>query len=208
MKNVVVCVWICEGNSILKNMQINNIKSLENLEGEIWKDIPEFEGYYQVSNMGRVKSLLRVVEKSNNRKMTFQPKILSLNKHYKNGYFSAYLRVFDKKERKSLHRLVALSFLDSVNNKSEINHIDSDKSNNRFDNLEWVSRRENQSFMGKNKSKTSIYTGVHKPNYNRFIASIYYNGKRITIGSFKTEEEAYQSRKQFELENDINNKYS
>ena len=208
MKNEVVSIWICKGNLIFKIMQINNIKSLENLEGEIWKDIPEFEGYYQVSNMGRVKSLLRVVEKSNNRKMTFQPKILSLNKHYKNGYISAYLRVFDKKERKSVHRLVASIFLDSVNNKLEINHIDSDKSNNRFDNLEWVSRRENQSFMGKNKSKTSIYTGVHKPNYNRFIATIYYNGKKITIGSFKTEEEAYQSRKQFELENNIDNKYS
>lgn len=189
-------------------MQTNNNKLLDDLEGEIWKDIPDYEGYYQVSNMGRVKSLLRIIQKSNNRIMTFQPKILSLNKHYKNGYFSVHLRIFDKVERKSVHRLVGLLFLDAVKDKLEINHIDSNKSNNRYDNLEWVNRRENQSFMCKNKNKTSIYTGVHKPNYSRFISTIYHNGKNIILGSFKTEEEAYQSRKQFELENNIDNKYS
>jgi hypothetical protein len=189
-------------------MQTNNNKSLDDLEEEIWKDIPDYEGYYQVSNMGRVKSLLRIIQKSNNRIMTFQPKILSLNKHYKNGYFSVHLRIFDKVERKSVHRLVGLLFLDAVKDKLEINHIDSEKSNNRYDNLEWVSRSENASYMYKKKSKTSIYTGVYKVREGKYISNICHNGKKIRIGSFKTEEEAYQSRKQFELENNIDNKYS
>ena len=137
-------------------MQKNNENhSLQDLEGENWKDILEFEGYYQVSNMGRVKSLHRVIHKSNGRIMTFKPKILLVNKHYKNNYNSVFLRVFDKFKRKSLHRAVAECFLEPIENKTEINHIDSDKSNNRFDNLEWVNRGENQSHMSKNKTKTS-----------------------------------------------------
>ncbi len=182
--------------------------SLQDLEGEIWKDIIGFEGCYQVSNMGRVKSLLRVVNKSNGRIMTFKPKILSLNKHYKNGYFSVYLRVFNKVIRLNVHRLVGQYFLEQIENKNEINHIDNDKSNNRYDNLEWVNRRENQCIMFKSRKKTSVYTGVHKPNYNKYISTIYYKGKKIVIGSFKTEEEAYKSRKQFEIDNNIINKYS
>ena len=99
-------------------MQKNNENhSLQDLEGEIWKDILEFEGYYQVSNMGRVKSLHRVIHKSNGRIMTFKPKILLVNKHYKNNYNSVFLRVFDKFKRKSLHRAVAECFLEPIENK-------------------------------------------------------------------------------------------
>jgi hypothetical protein len=99
----------------------------------------------------------------------------------------------------------------SVNNdeeKFEINHIDSDKSNNRFDNLEWVSRSENQTHMAKNKKKTSVYSGVYKIRDDKFISNICHNSKKILIGSYKTELEAYQARKKYELENNINNKYS
>lgn len=174
---------------------------------EIWKDIPEYEGYYAISNMGRVKSHLRIVHKSNGKIMTFKSKILSLNKHYKNGYLSVYLRVFDKYERKSIHRLVALMFLDSVDENLEVNHIDSDKNNNKFTNLEWVSRRENQCHMAKRKPKTSKYTGVNKLREDKFLSYICHKSKKIRIGSFKTEIEAYEARKKFELENNIYNKY-
>lgn len=175
---------------------------------EIWKDIPEYEGYYAISNMGRVKSHLRVVHKSNGKIMTFKSKILSLNKHYKNGYLSVHLRVFDKSQRKSVHRLVALMFLDLADVNLEVNHIDSDKNNNKFTNLEWVSHMENQCHMAKKKFKTSKYTGVSKSREGKFISNIYYKNKRIIIGSFKTEIEAYEARKQFEQENNIDNKYS
>lgn len=193
-------------------MQKNNKnKSLQDLEGEIWKDIIGFEGYYQVSNMGRVKSLHRVVHKSNGRIMTFKPKILSINKHYKNGYYSVFLRVFDNFKRKSLHRAVAECFLEPIENKTEINHIDSNKSNNKADNLEWVNRVENQCHMYKNTPKTSKYTGVFvskDTKKRKYLAHIFHNSKRIIIGRFETEEEAYKARKQFELDNNIVNKYS
>lgn len=189
-------------------MQINKNKSLEDLQGEVWKDIPDYEGFYQISNMGRVKSLLRVIEKSNGRKMTFKSKILSLNKHYKNEYLSVMIRIFEKHQRKSIHRLVGELFVNNDEEKFEINHIDSDKSNNRFDNLEWVSRSENQTHMAKNKKKTSIYSGVYKIRDNKFISHICHNSKKVLIGSYRTELEAYQARKKYELENNINNKYS
>lgn len=185
--------------------------SLQDLEGEIWKDIIGFEGYYQVSNMGRVKSLFRVVNKSNGRIMTFQPKILSLNKHYKNGYYSVFLRVFDKAKRLSVHRLVGEYFLEPTENKTEINHLDYDKSNNVYTNLEWVNHTENQCHMHKNKIKTSKYTGVFiskDTKKRKYLAHICHNSKRINIGRFETEEEAYKARKQFELDNNIINKYS
>jgi hypothetical protein len=185
--------------------------SLQDLEGEIWKDIIGFEGYYKVSNMGRVKSLFRVVNKSNGRIMTFQSKILSLNKHYKNGYYSVCLRFFDKVKRLSVHRLVGKYFLEPIKNKNEINHIDNDKSNNRYDNLEWVNRAENQCYFYKDKSKTSKYSGVYlskDTKKRKYIAHICHNAKKIRLGRFETEEEAYKARKQFELDNNIINKYS
>jgi len=189
-------------------MDINNNKSLEDLEGELWKDIPNCEGWYQISNMGRVKSLFRVVNKSNGKKITFKSKILSPNKHNKTNYLSVLLRVFDKYKRISIHRLVGMSFLEFINDKLEINHIDYNKSNNKFDNLEWVNKSENSSHAFKNKQKTSIYIGVFKLRNNKFRSYICYNKKKIHFGTFPTELEAYQARKKYQLENNINNKYS
>lgn len=140
--------------------------------------------------------------------MLFQEKIINQTKHAKNGYYSVGLNDGFINSRINVHRLIALHFIPLVENKIEVNHIDFDKSNNRFDNLEWVSRSENQCHMSKKKNKTSIYIGVYKIREGKFISHICHNGKRIRIGSFKTELEAYQSRKQFELENNIDNKYS
>jgi hypothetical protein len=178
------------------------------LEGEVWVDVKGLEGFYKISNLGRVKSLKRFVEKSNNRVMNFQEKILNQSKHNKNGYYSVALYDGVKNSRINVHRLVALNFLPFLEGKLEVNHVDSDKSNNRYDNLEWVNRRENQSHMYKNKNKTSKYIGVCRNKQGSFLSSICFNSKRINLGSFKTEEEAYKARKQFEIDNNIINKYS
>lgn len=101
---------------------------------EIWKPVLGYEGLYEVSNLGRVKSL--------NWKRTNTHKCLYLKKHNK-GYKQVEL-VKDKSSKMFLvHRLVANAFLDNPFNKTQINHKDYDKTNNNVDNLEWCTNSEN-----------------------------------------------------------------
>lgn len=105
---------------------------------EVWKDIENYNGIYQVSDLGRVRSL--------NRKDTlgrkWQGKILApKTKH--NGYKSVNLNKDGKQKTFLVHRLVALSFIENPGHLPEINHIDENKDNNSVDNLEWVSHIQN-----------------------------------------------------------------
>lgn len=106
---------------------------------EIWKDIEGYEGLYQVSNLGNVKSLsfgARNIRKSNVAKFLKQSPTNC-------GYYK--VELYNNGERKMMyvHRLVALAFIPNPEQKSQVNHIDGDKSNNVASNLEWVSSREN-----------------------------------------------------------------
>ena len=108
---------------------------------EIWKNIKDYEGLYQISNLGRVRSLKR-----NNT----NGKILktAINKR---GYVIAYFSKNNKKYAKKIHRLVAEAFIDNLENKSQVNHIDGNKQNNNINNLEWVSQSENCKHAYQNK---------------------------------------------------------
>lgn len=97
---------------------------------EEWKDIKGYEGLYQVSNLGRVMSF-----------KTSNPKLLKPTKHY-----SGYLHIKLSKKYFSMHRLVALHFLDNPNNYEDVNHIDEDKTNNMVSNLEWCSTKYNVNY--------------------------------------------------------------
>ena len=105
---------------------------------EIWKDIPNYEGLYQVSNLGRVKRLVfinRVIRKEKEQVLTpITTKDYYHINLYKNG----------KQEQKLLHRIVAKVFVSNPNNKPEVNHKNGIKTDNRSENLEWVTRSENQ----------------------------------------------------------------
>lgn len=109
---------------------------------EIFKDIKGYEGLYQVSNLGRVRSLDKVERlKCRWGFETTRPKkgrILTPRKHT-NGY----LRVGLKEKDFFIHRLVAEAFIHKLKDKPEVNHIDGNKQNNRVDNLEWCNRQEN-----------------------------------------------------------------
>lgn len=105
---------------------------------EIWKDIRGYEGKYQVSNLGRVKSLPRTFIRKDNRRYVVKECILS------NGLASAgYYTVNLESKTHTVHRLVAETFIDNNLNKKCVNHIDGDKKNNNIKNLEWVSYSEN-----------------------------------------------------------------
>ena len=102
---------------------------------EIWKEIQDYEGLYEVSNLGRVKSLPKARYKI--------PKetILTPRKH---PYKFVNLSKDSKVSTKSIHRLVANAFIPNPNNKPVINHIDCNPSNNNVSNLEWATSLENQ----------------------------------------------------------------
>lgn len=102
---------------------------------EVWKDIEEYEGLYQVSNFGRIKSL--------NYRRTGKAKILKIAKITK-GYYGIILHKKGKYKNFKTHRLVAMAFIPNPDDKPQINHIDGDKSNNCISNLEWATNSENQ----------------------------------------------------------------
>lgn len=101
---------------------------------EVWKDIIGYEGLYQVSNLGNVKSL----GNSFSRKERF----LKLSPQSK-GYLTVVLQKNATRKMVLVHRLVAEHFIDNTESKLQVNHINSDKTDNRVENLEWVSYREN-----------------------------------------------------------------
>ena len=106
---------------------------------EIWKDIEGYEGYYQVSNFGNVRSVDRVIEYSDGVKRLRKGRIL---KPYKNrdGYLTCDLRKNSKHKISKIHRLVSEAFIPNPSNLPEVNHKDEDKTNNCVDNLEWCTR--------------------------------------------------------------------
>jgi hypothetical protein len=107
---------------------------MELVETEIWSDISGFEGKYQVSNLGRVKSL--------SRKRVSKDRFLTLQ--VDDGYYKVGLYNFCKqRKRVFVHRLVALAFIPNPLNYSVVNHKDCNKQNNNVDNLEWVTTQEN-----------------------------------------------------------------
>jgi hypothetical protein len=111
---------------------------------EIWKDVVGYEGYYQVSSLGRVRSLDRVLDKPNiltGGPTTRKGKIL--RQHELFGYMYINLCVHDKRHSCRAHRLVAEAFIPNPENKPQTNHKNGNKRDNRVYNLEWATASEN-----------------------------------------------------------------
>lgn len=107
---------------------------------EIWKPIVGYEGLYEVSNLGRVRSIDRVIF-VNNKKRKLTGKLLEL-KCNRGGYL---ICVLSNKKTKSIrvHRVVAESFIPKIKGKLCINHLDNDRTNNNVSNLQWCTQKEN-----------------------------------------------------------------
>lgn len=107
---------------------------------EIWKDIQGYEGYYQVSNLGRVKSVSRFRASGGG---GYVQKERIIKTSFALGYERCSLWLENKPKDVKIHVLVASAFINNECKKPQVNHIDGDKTNNNLSNLEWVTAKEN-----------------------------------------------------------------
>lgn len=124
------------------------------------------------------------------------------------GYVYVALSNKQLRKKKKVHRLMALTFVLNPLNKKEANHKDGNPKNNAIENLEWVTHFENQTHKVSKWNRSSQYLGVtfYKLT-NKWRAQIQIQNKKIGLGYYKTEAEAYQARVNFEKLHQIDNKY-
>jgi hypothetical protein len=177
---------------------------------EIWKDVLGYEGLYQVSNMGLVRSVDRHVNsggiENEDRVSLKKGKILSCSPT-KRGYTRVNLSRESKTSQVTIHRIVAIAFLEPIEGKLNVNHINGIKEDNRACNLEFVNQRENllhAKIYTMNKQCPFV---SYLKNFNRYESSIVIDGKTKKLGRFKTEEEAFNSYVKAIEENGLENKY-
>lgn len=174
---------------------------MENIINEIWRPIKGYEGLYEVSNLGRIKSVDRTVVYKNGRTYIYKGQILLISKCTK-GYFRVELSKDNKRKYKYGHRLVAEAFIPNPDNKPCVDHINTDRSDNRVENLRWVTYTENNLnpltvakrsipivqltkdgtaiALYKSVRDTSEQTGISNTNISRCCT-----GERKTAGGFR-----------------------
>lgn len=163
---------------------------------EQWKDIKEYEGIYQISDKGNVRSLMKwEVQKRNYVHCT---KLLNPTDNG-NGYLIISLSKKRKRKNFYIHRLVAEHFVPNTNDKNKVvNHLDFDKRNNKASNLEWCTQKENVLYsrdrMCKPKNKTNTNTGEKYISYKKSKSRYEVTVSRKFIGTFKTLKEAVARR--------------
>jgi HNH endonuclease len=142
---------------------------------EEWRDIKGYEGIFQISSFGRVKSLPRKIWNGKGY-FTSKEKILRLN-HNPNGYATIQLWVCNKFVEKTIHRLVAEAFIPNPANLPVINHKNEIKNDNRVENLEWCTVKYNVNYgtakerMTKKRSKPVIGVSLKNPSCIRFVSA-------------------------------------
>ena len=160
---------------------------------EIWKAIPDYEGYYEVSNTGKIRSVTRTIIYKNGAVHNFIGKELKQDIEKNQGYYRICLNKNGIKKTFKVHRLVALAFIPNPDNLPFVNHKDENKLNNNVDNLEWCTaeyninygtRTERQSLSTTNHQVVMCDKDTHEPIkefFNSRVAAEYFNGNTSNI---------------------------
>lgn len=157
---------------------------------EKFYSIPGYEGLYEISKTGDIKSLSRIIGyRIKGKTRVLKEKILKKGINSA-GYYLVTLYKYKKAKSCNVHKLMAITFLDHIpcGSKLVVNHIDTNKLNNNLENLEMVTTRVNSNL--KHIKHTSIYTGVYKFK-NKWKASIHINGKTKNLGTYSNEIDAH-----------------
>lgn len=154
---------------------------------EVWKDIVDFPNY-QISNLGNIKSLKR--------KMILKARPVKK----KNNYICYDVCLYNNTQalgfHKKIHRLVAEAFIPNPENKSEIDHIDRNPSNNNVNNLRWATKSENMLNIGIRSDNTSGEKNVYFcKQKNKWTIKQMIDGKETSYGFYNTKEEAIKAKK-------------
>jgi hypothetical protein len=153
-------------------------------KNEIWADIPGYQGVYQASNLGRIKRLAQ--------EYVLSPITAPC------GYDVVNLSIKGARKTQYVHKLIYQAFnpeyvTDRLS--AVLDHINSNKGDNRLDNLRSVTQRENCSKLSERTNKTSKYIGVHLNKSGKWIGQIKIDGDLLYLGSYNTEEEAAEAYK-------------
>lgn len=164
---------------------------------EVWKDIEGYEGIYQVSNLGRVRTLDKEKIDSMGRKRCFKGRILKsyLNKY---GYLTVTLYKNNKPKTWLIHRLVGFAFVEGWFEGAHIDHIDTNKENNVWINLKWVTQKENNNnpLSRENNSKAQKGKKMSEETKRKISENMpkYWEGKKHTEESKKKMSEAKKGK--------------
>lgn len=162
---------------------------------EEWRDCVGFEGFYQVSNLGRIRSLDRVLSDGRKRKGQMMRTRIGAK-----GYVKVGLRDGVQQHTFNVHRLVAISFIDGYAEDKVVDHIDGDKTNNNVSNLRWVSqtinltnRKECNTFSGETGVEYRSDMAKSKP----WLARVKIKGKTHNLGYHAKKQDAVDARDKF-----------
>jgi len=154
-------------------------------------DIKGYEWLYKINKRGEILSCEKIRPLSFGKPRVYKEKLLKA-RVWGNGYRAVVLYKEKKAKVHTIHRLLATHYIDNENNKPYVNHIDGDRLNNKLENLEWVTPKENS--LKTNFSRgSSKYRGVSlNKQTEKWCAFIQIDGKNKNLGSFDNEKDAYE----------------
>lgn len=156
---------------------------------EEWRNIKGYDGRYQISSFGRIKSLERYVDRKKQGKLKIKERIM-IPRLTKTGYYRIGLCANNKLKMFCIHRLVAETFIPNSEKKPQVNHKNGIKNDNKVSNLEWVTNSENQKHSFEYLNKKPLWKGKTGILHNRSKSVYQINKKGIILNEFGSIAEA------------------